>query len=246
MKIFDKKVIFPALFIIVGLFYFFEPVISAWFEIVDSSVAASIFLPINWVVFIPLYLIGQVIYLTTGNESISVVTYIYDYIFLFFYLIYLTYFITIIRKNWSLQQKRLSLFPLIAFPLFWLGMFPIGATNIERHINSYSIGGWSRMMFAGGAEIIRDDGIKILENTRQESPAFENLPSAIKKLGGWVWIEQDKQLVLVGIGRMSGMSDEFGFIIQGEIGAVPIPHYIENSQFYKIWKLADGIYFFER
>lgn len=246
MKILKNRVILPAIFIVYGLFYFFEPVLSAWFEVVNPSIAKTIFLPIHWVTFIismPIYLIS---FLAVGEENISTISYVTDFLFLLFFICYLIYYVVVIRKNWTIEQKKLALFPLFIFPIFWLALLPIGVTNIERHINSFPIGGWSRMMFAGGPKTIKEDGIKLLESTKQEYPEDEELPPSIKKLGYWVKVERDKQLLLVGIGRMFNMADEFGFIIQKENGKTPIPHYLEKSEFYRVWKIADGIYFFEQ
>lgn len=246
MKIIKNRAILPILFIICGLFYFFEPVLSAWFEVVDSSIAEIVFLPITWIIFVismPIYLLA---FGVLGIENSLVVVYVTDVLFLLAFLCYLAYFMIVVRKKWTTKQKRLALFPLVAFPIFWLALLPIGTTRIERRINSFSIGGWTRMMFAGGSTIIRSDGIKLLESTNQEEPDMDEWPSSIKILGGWVVVEKDKQLLLVGIGRMFNMADEFGFIIPKETGETPIPRYLEKSEFYRIWKIADGIYFFER
>jgi hypothetical protein len=246
MKIFRNKAILPVLFFVCGILYFFEPILSGWMEIVDPAIAAELLLPMKLIVFtisLPFYLLA---FAVLGNENSLIVAYVIDILFLLAFLGYLVYFMGIIRKKWSPNQTRLALVPLVVLPMLWFALLPIGATKIERRINSFSIGGWTRMMFAGGSTIVRSDGIKLLESTNQEEPGMDEWPSSIKNLGGWVVAEKDKQLLLIGIGRMFNMADEFGFIIPKEIGETPIPRYLEKSQFYRIWKIADGIYFFER
>jgi hypothetical protein len=85
-----------------------------------------------------------------------------------------------------------------------------------------------------------------LLNSPNEEPTDSEIPISIKKLGYWVMIEQDKKVLLVGIGHMFNMADEFGFIIQNDNRSLPIPNYLARSEFYRIWKLADSIYFFEQ
>jgi hypothetical protein len=245
MKILRSKFVVPIAFIVYGLFYFFEPVVSAWLEVVSPSIAATTFLPIQWVTFLitlPIYFIASAI---LGEENSFAIAYMADVLFLLVFLCYIAYFVRVITKKWSAEHKKVAVFPLIAFPIFWLALLPIGATKIERHVNAFSIGGWSRVMFAGGPKMVREGGIKLLESVKQGQPTDEEIPPSIDKLGYWVQIEHDPKLVLVGAGQMFGMADAFGFIIPEENGRVPLPHYLEESEFYRIWKIADGVYFFE-
>jgi hypothetical protein len=235
MKNVKHSTYITVVYILAGLFYLFEPFLSPWFEIVNPSFARNIFLPIEWMVFI-------VSLLLPGDLGL----YFPDIVFGLATLFYLAYTIKIARADWTKKQKRFAITPLVIFPLIWALMIPLGLSFYGmKRVNSCAIGGWSRMVLSGGADTIRSDGYDLL-NSSNEYPSDNEIPSSIKKLGYWVEIEQVSKVLLVGIGRVSGMSDEFGYIIYNGSKPLPIPQYLADSEFYRIWKLADGVYFFEQ
>jgi len=159
----------------------------------------------------------------------------------------LVFFSKIVFSEWTDKLRKFAFLPLVLFPIVWLIMSPLGLSFWgEKRVNSYVVGGWSKMMLAGGPVALQNDSVYLLEYTNNPEPDWQDLPSAIKKLDGWVEIDFEKQLVLVGTGSMFNMANEFGFIIREKNGALPIPDYLAGSDFYRIWRLADGVYFFSR
>lgn len=101
-------------------------------------------------------------------------------------------------------------------------------------------------MQAGGHFVVKEEAVNFMDNTLQSSPPQSEWPPSLQKLGNWMRIEHDNQLVIVGIGKMFNMADEFGFIIQKEGNYEPKPHYFGQTEYVKLWELEDGIYLFQR
>jgi hypothetical protein len=235
MKIIKHKAVVPIVYSLAGLFYLFEPFLSAWFEIVNPFIARNFFLTIDWMIFV----------ITLPLPS-DLQFYFPDIFFGFLTLLYLVFFVVIAHSDWTDIQKRYTFAPLMVLPLIWALMSPLGLSYYGKRVNSYVVGGWSRMMLAGGPTTLRNDSVYLLENAIASEPDWQELPSSIKRLNGWVEVEFEKQLVLVGTGRMFNMANEFGFIIQKEKATFAIPNYLESSDSFRIWKLADGVYLFDR
>ncbi|HUH97308.1 MAG TPA: hypothetical protein VLZ89_08130 [Anaerolineales bacterium] len=235
MKIAKHTGFIPAVYILAGLFYLFEPFLSSWFEIVNPLIARFFFLPIDWTLFV-------VTLLLPGDLGF----YFPDIAFGLATLFYLAFFVKIIGADWADKEKRFAFAPLVIFPLIWVLMSPLGLSyNGLKRGNSLVVGGWSRMILAGGADQIRVDGYTLLRSPN-EYPADGEIPPSIRELGSWVEIEQDNKILLVGVEGVVGMDDEFGYIIYDKDKSLPLACYLAASEYYRIWKFADGVYFFER
>lgn len=237
IKIFIKAYL-PIIFLLYGLYYFLEPFLSGWFEVVNPSIARTIFLPLDWMSFafvaFPLALIFGEIALHAP-----------DFLFIFFFACYTAYYFWIGRHKNNVRQKYLALSPLIIFPLLFVVMLPLGFTAIDRRVGSFPIGGWSRLVFAGGPSRVHEEAIWLLNNTEEQQPDRSKVPPALKRLGGWITIEHENDLVILRLGRTSGMADEFGFVFQETDTDEPGSDYLAEFNFLRFWKLADAVYFYE-
>jgi hypothetical protein len=148
MKILKHKALIPITFALIGLFYLFEPFLSAWFEVVNPFIARNVFLPMDWIIFTISFLAHS---LPNDLEQ-----WLPDILFGVATIFYLAFFTKITQTDWPNKQIRFAFLPLVVFPLIWLLMSPLGLSFFgEKRMNSYVIGGWSRMMFAGGPDIIK-------------------------------------------------------------------------------------------
>ena len=236
MKLKIKKAI-PLIFLLYGLFYFLEPVLSGWFEIVAPFIARNVFLPIDWMLFV----FALPFSFRLGDTNIRFP----DTLFWIIFLAYLAYYYLVIRHEAEQRSKKLALLPLLIFPLLFILLIPLGMNSLDRRINSFPLGGWSLLMMAGGPEKVRGEAIQLLDTTTEERPSDSELPISLQIVGGWVGLEHDHHVVVLGRGRMAGMADEFGFIFQKDVTAEPSAHYLERFDFQRFWKLADGVYFYE-
>lgn len=100
-------------------------------------------------------------------------------------------------------------------------------------------------MLAGSPTRVRQEAMQLLNSTREERPDWSELPPSIKKLRGWVGVEHENRLVIIGLGRMFNMADEFGFVFQETDNGEPSSTYLESYDFQKFWKLAEGVYLYE-
>ncbi|MCP4143595.1 MAG: hypothetical protein GY755_25465 [Chloroflexi bacterium] len=236
MKFLKSKAFIPSAYFLFGLFYFFEPFLSSLFEIINPFIARNLFLPIDWMVFV----------ITLPFNAI-LGFYFPDTVFIIITISYLAFFFSKpIQTGWADKQKRLAFSPLVIFPLIFLIMSPLGLFYYgQKRVNSNVVGGWTRLILAGGVDVIRADSSELLKSSN-EYPADEEILASIEKLGYWTKIEQDKKILLVGVGRLFNMADEFGYIIQDDNKPLQLPDYLERSEFYRIWKFSEGIYFFEQ
>lgn len=228
----------PIIFLLYGLYYFLEPVLSGWFEIVNPSIARTIFLPLDWVSFA---FVAFPLALVFGEIAL----YAPDFFFLILFGFYSAYYFRIGRHENGIRQKYLARSPLIVFPLLFVAMLPLGFTSIDRRVGSFPIGGWSRLVFAGGPSRVHEEALWLLNNTDEQQPDRSELPPALKSLGGWVTIEHENDLVILSLGRSSGTADEFVFVFQNIDEGKPNSTYLAKFDFQRFWKLFDAIYFYE-
>ncbi|MDH5507773.1 MAG: hypothetical protein OEZ02_11195 [Anaerolineae bacterium] len=225
----NKWNLLTAAFLCLGLFYMLNPFLFSWFEIVNNHIARTLFLPINWilvVVFFPL------------------VDYI-DIMALIMFIGYILYFGVTIRPNGGEKDVKFARNSLVLLSLIWIIMSPMGITYMDRTMGGYPIGGWSRIILAGGPSEVRRDTSALINSEKQEGETIYELPDSLDGLGYWAKIEREKNIVYVGLGSMFNMADEFGYIIQAEDGPLVIPNYFDDD-WYRTWKIFDGIYLFER
>jgi len=228
----------PILFLLYSSYYFLEPFLSGWFEIVDPSIARMVFLPLRWMSFV---LVTLPIAMVFGDVAF----YTPDILFATVLALYLVYYLRVGRYEINEKHKKLAYLPLIALSFVFIVMIPLGFTSRDRHVNSFPVGGWSRLMMAGGPSRVREEALQLLNSTKEERPDWSEIPPTLKRLGGWVGVEHENRLVIVGLGRMFNMADEFGFVFQEEDSGEPNPAYLERFDFQRFWKLAEGVYFYE-
>jgi hypothetical protein len=237
MKLKIKKAI-PFIFLLYGLFYFLEPVLSGYFEVFDPFIARAVFLPIRWITFflfsLPLVLIWR-----------EFAVYAPDVVFLIFFLTYIFFFFKTLRTETTGFQKKIATSCLFVFPLLFIVMLPLGATSSDRHINSFALGGWSLLGIKGGAAEIREESIRLFNSTTKEDLSGSELPSTLREIGGWAKLEHDNGVIVLDYSRMFNMADKFGFVFQVKPNERPYSRYVNGSYFHRYWKLADGVYLFE-
>ncbi|HNT75941.1 MAG TPA: hypothetical protein PKH77_13080 [Anaerolineae bacterium] len=233
------RLLIPTIFLLMGLFYFLEPFLSGWFEIVDPFIYRTIFLPVDWIIFF-----GLGLPFFRLSEKLGPVA--EDIAFGLIFILYLFYFFKVVRRRWAEEKcKKLALVPIIVCCLMWCVTLPLGGTYNARRFNAFRVGGWTRLICSGGATRVRTDALEFIQETTQATPPRSEWPSSLQRLGYGLKIEHDNRLVLVGLGRAIGMAAEFGFIIQDSSASPPIPHYLErDGENPQLWRLADGIYFF--
>lgn len=225
-------------FLLVGLFYFLEPFLSGWVEIVDPIIARNIFVPIDWIILmvtLPLYQLSSQLALVTP-----------DIVFGLMFLLYVFYYLRVICNQKRENLKRLTIVPIIVCCLLWGIMLPLGWTCTSRRINAFRVGGWTRVMWSGGPSRVRTEALEFMQATTQAAPLKSEWPLSLQRLGYWLRIEHDNQLVLVGIGRVIGMADEFGFVLQDPEAPPPQSHYFRLDPPPRLSRLADGVYFFQQ
>ncbi len=230
MKAKKRRVLIPVAFLLIGLFYTLEPFLSGWLEIVDPWVTQNFIFPVNLIIF---------------GLSPNYWEWFPDIVFGSLLFIYLIYSLLAYRHNWTKTQKRFILAPFAIVIFTWLITAPLGVTFWNKRVNSFPVGAWSRMMLAGGPDIIQKDGLSLLAISSSANLAKDKIPPSILKLGSWTEIEDEDHLLLVGIPPMNHMAGQFGYIICLENGQTPIPHRLARSGNYRIRKLSNGIYFFE-
>ncbi len=230
------QLLIPITALLMGMLYFVEPFLSSWFEIVDPVVCRTVFMPIDWAIF--------AIKLPILRLSENWGVFIFDVAPELIFLLFLFYLFKVIRKQWTGKQRRPALIFIGACCLLCGAMLSLGWTSTARRVNTFRIGGWTRLMWSGGASHVRTEALEFMRETTQADPPKSDWPLSLQKLGYWMRIEHDNQLMLVGLGRVIGMAEEFGFVIQDPNMPTPQPHYLESDEYLRLWKLADGIYFF--
>jgi hypothetical protein len=239
MRLMSSRTVVPIAFLLAGLFYLFQPIFSGSLEVLDASLAREITLPIDWLLFTLLF----PIYLLFGTF------YVIDIIFAVIFTSYLVFVIRVASATRAIEVKRLVTAPLIAIFLLWLLLLPLGSTFQDRRINSFSIGGWIRMYLTGHPDELKREAQELLASSIDKEYLYtykSELPPVLSRLGGWAKVDHENRLVLVGIGSMSGISAEFGYIIHPETLQTSHPGYLSDRKIAREWKLTEGIYLFMR
>lgn len=243
MKEKTKKTI-PIIFLVYGLFYFLEPVLSGWFEIVNPSIFRILFLPFDWIIFLLTLPIAFSLS-DVGENGMNYYIFLGDIVFAVVVVVYLIFCMKNYWMEDNLKKRRIYSLPLVVFLILFVITLPLGINANARHFNSFILGGRTLLMFAGGTSHVRDEAIEMMKQTTDENPSESELPSTLKRLNGWVEIEHDNHLVIVGFGRAYGMADEFGLILLEDLHSEPNSRYINSLDFHRLWKLEDGVYFYQ-
>jgi hypothetical protein len=236
MKLISSRTVIPIAFLLAGLFYLFQPVLSGSLEVLDASLARETTLPIDWLLFsllLPVYLL------------LGTVQYVIDIIFASIFAGYLLFAIRVVPVTEAIEVKRLAATPLVVILLLWLILLPLGPTFQDRRINSFPIGGWIRLHLTGHPDEIKREAQELLASSIDSEYLYSyksELPPVLSELGGWAKIDHKNHLVLVGIGSMSGMSAEFGYLIHPESPQTSHPGYLSDHKIAREWQLTEGIY----
>ncbi|MBX3038834.1 MAG: hypothetical protein KF758_18130 [Anaerolineales bacterium] len=238
------KDIMPIIFLIYGLLYFLEPVASAWFEIVNPFIARNVFLPLKWIMFLPTLLFAIPLMLLGGFES-SLVKYANDILFLSIFFAYLLFYFKIDHSLLPRNKKTILNLPLFILPLLFILLIPLGFTSGDRRVATFPLGGRFLLWTSGGSSLLRSDAINMMNATQNEEPLESEIPDSIKKINAWVGIEHHNRLVVLYLGRMFNMADGFGFLFLEENTNEPNSDYVNGFDFQRLWKLDEGVYFYE-
>jgi len=171
------RFIFPLAIFLIGFWYFFEPFLSHWFEIVYPLIARSVFFPFDWI------LIFGVL---TNFSFFPFDFWIPDLVFLIIFGMYLVFYLKVVRQKWLSVYAKFARMPSIIFPIIWVLLLPLGFTYFGRGINASVVGGWSRLMLAGGPSVVRTESMGRLESGSESSLSYSDLPPALQKWDiGW-------------------------------------------------------------
>ena len=224
MRLQKHAAFIPGLFVLAGLLYLLGPFVAAWLEIVAPFLARMLAFPVG--------------------------RYALDVAFGLVALLYIAYLVTVLRSSRTRREKALAFLPLAILPLIWAAMSPLRQSVYGQEVESaYVAGGWTRMMLAGGPAAIRAEALDLLASPEQDAlhttiPDSE-VPPSLRKLGDWVSVQRDYGLVLVGIKPVAAGGNEFGYMIQAGRTPLSIPWFFEYASNLRVWKIAEGIYFFE-
>jgi hypothetical protein len=182
-------------------------------------------------------------------QSYRATQYVIDIIFAFIFTGYLLFVIRVAPTARAIHVKRLATTPLIVIPILWLVLLPLGSTFQDRRINSFPIGGWFRMYLTGHPDELKREAQELLASSIDKEYLYtykSELPPVLSQLGGWAKVDHQNRLVLIGIGSMSGISAEFGYIIRPETLQASHSKYMSDHKIAREWELTEGIYLFMR
>ncbi len=237
MRSFRRILSIPRLYMLIGLMYLFEPLVISWMKVVAPIWVVLIGLPFVWIM-------GPFLGLGLPTPGF----YTFDIVFGLITILYILYFVRVARSQSATRQKTLVLLPLLILLVVWASMIPLGYSfSGEKRFNSYAIGGWSRIMLAGGPAILKAEAVELLNSTDEYQygivPASKAPPS-LQKLGRLVIEEKDKGLVLVTDGIIMLIGDEFGYIIHDSRLPWVVPERLMYSRNVRIWQVGEDVYFY--
>jgi hypothetical protein len=155
------------------------------------------------------------------------------------------FFVNSLSKN-----KLISTFFSLGLIALSLSIFPDIAAGdypgINQRVSSFVIGGQTRILWAGGLETVKGDALALLnQHPNDGSVGFDSWPSSLKTLGAVrVEIDNKTQSVIIYIEQAHIFDpDQFGYVktIEKEVN----PRILSREENNRLWKLGDGIYFFE-
>jgi hypothetical protein len=156
-----------------------------------------------------------------------------------------------VRKKWSPGYK-LSIIILSAILASAALSYWYGPTGTERRVASFPAGAWTRLMMAGGAARFRDQVLRLADTTTSPTPAESEWPDSVKRVGAYL-VEVDETDEIVAV-YVPSLGDTFGFLVQDPEAPPPeisyarpgFPDDPEHFRGHRLWKLAEGVFFFEK
>ena len=226
MKINTEKILKPqngVAILFAGIISLFIPHFSGWVDIVFPSIGIEILLP---------YILWKSFFVTA------------------LILLFLCVFASFAKK--ASRNTKFLFTSLMAVLIFlFIGIYPNFAT--EKYLGSkqrasfFQVGGQTRIIWAGGAKIVRDDALLLLTQETDEKGfvSQDKWATSLKRLGVyWIRIDRETQSVIIYIPRTEFFdSAQFGYLIPEE--KEPKPNALD-SKWYRLWELDDGVYFFQQ
>lgn len=210
----------PAIVFVLGIGFLFGPYLDGWSEVFCPRISHYL-----WMLVI-----------------------VWRWVALGAFVSHCVYFAITLRRKWSLKYRVLVTIPLVILPLTWRVMYPPGITTTDRRISSFAIGGWMRVMWAGGPSKVRNDALNLVDATSYSVPPKSEWPASIRALGAtYVEVHKGSRTANVYIPRQNVFfADQFGFLIRDAGAPAPdVNHYADAINGYRLWKLADGVYLYE-
>lgn len=205
-----------------GLASLFLPHLSGWMDIVFPSIAYE---------FLILFFFWEILFVGS--------------------LILLLLFVLVSFKQKASRNKKF-LFTSCAVGLmllFW-AIYPDFATaeflGTKQRFSFFEIGGQTRLLWAGGAKTVRTDALLLLsqETDKDGFVRQDQWAASLRKLGVyWIQVERETQSVIIFIPRTAFFdAAQFGYLISAK--PEPDPGAL-HADWYRVWKRAEGIYFFQ-
>lgn len=225
MKTFVKKtssVKFGLLAFVAGFVSLFLPHFSGWNEIVFPELAwVGVFPYIFWVIFFAISLGLSLVYILLSflfhDSARNKVT------FIFFSVGLIALFLGI-------------------HPDFFSGRFP----GVNQRVNSFALGGQTKILWAGGIETIRNDALLLLNVDSDDEGwiSSELWPNSLRRLDtDGIKIDKETQSILIYIEKAHLFDpDKFVYVITYNLDPTS---YIKKENDYRFWQLGEGVYFFQ-
>ncbi len=100
------------------------------------------------------------------------------------------------------------------------------------------------MTLSGGPEKLIKDSKGFIQSA-SENPENFIVPLSLKGLGRPIGIDPNMSMAIFVIGSAGGYADSFGYIVGPNYDCFTVPDYLNYLEFYRIWKMADGVCFYE-
>lgn len=213
------RYLWPMVVFVLGMHSLFNPYISGWCEVFCPRISYEL-----W---------GLLLLWGLLKLAAFAVHCIYS-IFVFF-------------RRGPLKYKIYVAVPLVILSLMWGVLCLPGLTYTDRRVNSFKIGGWTRVVWAGGPSKVREEALELIDTSSDAEPPESKWPASIRALGAIrVRVNKESRTLDVAIPTATPYSDQFGFLIRD--AESPVPKIAEGPYGggHRIWQLADGIYLYEK
>ena len=221
MRVLRHPTFLPGLFTLAGLLYLLGPYVDAWLEVVAPFLA-------RWFTF------------PAGRYAPGIAAGLVA-------LLYLAYLVRVVRSQQSRRAKRVAFLPLLMLALIGAATIPLRASFHGE--SAYVAGGWTRMMLSGGPAAVRAEALDLLASPEEDAVHTtvprSDVPPSLRKLGDSVSVQRDYGLVLVGIKPIAAGANGFGYMIHAGRTPLSIPWFFQFASNLRVWKIAEGVYFFE-
>jgi hypothetical protein len=207
---------------VAGVASLFLPHFSGWLDVVFPAIAQYMLLPyLFWGIFF----------------SVA------------FFLL-LLHLLSLFFLKSSGRAKIIATSLLAGLIVLFLGIYPNFSTEkylgSKQRVSFFAVGGQTRIAWAGGSEIIKNDALALLSQQTDEKGyvSRELWADSLKRLGVyWIRMDRETESVIVYIPRTELFdAAQFGYLINN--GETPEPEALK-SRGYRLWKLDEGLYFFQ-